>query len=179
MKPIKKEELVQRCREWLRRRRGVSWVVLVIALGVVLMTWPSGGGETESAQEAEILSGAEADPTAQLEAKLECALSQIAGVGEAKVVLTLKSSGKQVYATEVEESQGDGTAARQETVARISTGSSTQEALQVEEEYPIYQGALVVCDGGGTAEVQLAVTESVAALTGLTSDHITVRGRSS
>ena len=39
---------------------------------------------------------------------------------------------------------------------------------------PTYRGALVVCQGGGQPEVKLAVTEAVAALTGLSADRITV-----
>ena len=40
--------------------------------------------------------------------------------------------------------------------------------------YPTYRGALVVCQGGDRADVKLAVTEAVAALTGLPADRITV-----
>jgi len=39
---------------------------------------------------------------------------------------------------------------------------------------PTYRGALVVCQGGGQADVKLAVTEAVAVLTGLPADRITV-----
>ena len=39
---------------------------------------------------------------------------------------------------------------------------------------PTYRGALVVCQGGDRAEVKLAVTEAVTALTGLTADRVTV-----
>ena len=40
--------------------------------------------------------------------------------------------------------------------------------------YPTYRGALVVCQGGDRADVKLAVTEAVSALTGLSSDRVTV-----
>ena len=40
--------------------------------------------------------------------------------------------------------------------------------------YPTYRGALVVCQGADRAEVRLAVTEAVTALTGLTADRVTV-----
>ena len=42
------------------------------------------------------------------------------------------------------------------------------------QQYPTYRGALVVCQGGDQADVRLAVTEAVAALTGLSSDRVTV-----
>ena len=48
------------------------------------------------------------------------------------------------------------------------------DAVTVRTTYPTYRGALIVCEGGDRAEVRLAVTEAVAALTGLSADRITV-----
>ena len=53
-------------------------------------------------------------------------------------------------------------------------GEGGDEAVIVRKQYPTYRGALVVCQGGDRAEVRLAVTEAVAALTGLPADRITV-----
>ena len=49
-----------------------------------------------------------------------------------------------------------------------------QAAVVTRTVYPTYRGALVVCQGGDRADVKLAVTEAVAALTGLSADRITV-----
>jgi len=38
----------------------------------------------------------------------------------------------------------------------------------------VYQGAVVVCQGADSSAVRLAVTEAVAALTGLSTEKITV-----
>ena len=47
-----------------------------------------------------------------------------------------------------------------------------------QSRYPEFIGALVVCEGGGSSAVRLAVTQAVSALTGLPSDRITVvRGK--
>ena len=40
--------------------------------------------------------------------------------------------------------------------------------------YPGFRGAVVLCQGAGRPEVQLAVKEAVSSLTGLGMDHITV-----
>ena len=37
-----------------------------------------------------------------------------------------------------------------------------------------YQGAVIVCDGAGSAEIRLALTEAVRALTGIPSDCISI-----
>ena len=53
-------------------------------------------------------------------------------------------------------------------------GSGQQDVVITQQRYPLYQGAVVVCQGAGKASVRLAVTEAIAALTGLTSDKISV-----
>ena len=40
--------------------------------------------------------------------------------------------------------------------------------------YPVYQGAVVVCEGAERAAVRLAIVEAVSSLTGLGSDKISV-----
>ena len=49
-----------------------------------------------------------------------------------------------------------------------------EEVVVTKSIYPVYRGALVVCDGGDEARVKLAVTEAVTALTGLSADRVTV-----
>ena len=59
-----------------------------------------------------------------------------------------------------------------EVVLADSGGEDT--VVVTRQQYPTYRGALVVCQGGDQADVRLAVTEAVAALTGLSSDRVTV-----
>ena len=56
----------------------------------------------------------------------------------------------------------------------VLSGSGGDAPVVVKNVSPTYRGALVVCQGGGSAEVRLAVTQAVAALTGLSADRITV-----
>ena len=62
---------------------------------------------------------------------------------------------------------------RTETVT-VSRGGGSEDIVVTQQLYPVYQGALVVCQGADQAAVRLAVTEAVSALTGLSSDRITV-----
>ena len=66
---------------------------------------------------------------------------------------------------------------RTETVL-INQGGSGQEALQSQEIYPPYIGALVVCDGADQPGIVLKVKEAVSVLTGLGTDCISVVKRS-
>ena len=54
----------------------------------------------------------------------------------------------------------------EESTVILSTDSG-EEAVLVTQRYPTFQGALVICPGGEDPAVRLALTQAVAALTGL------------
>lgn len=143
-------------------------VLLVILAGLVLLMLPL-DQEEEPLQE-ETTADAQFD-LAVLEARLEEALSKIDGAGEVTVVLTIQNGPRQVLAQNVD--QGSGEEETTETVI-LSRGSSTQETVTVQELYPSYQGALLVCEGGDDPEVRLKLTEATSALTGLGADKISI-----
>ena len=89
--------------------------------------------------------------------------------------LTVDSGTKRELAqdTTAERSGSEDGKRKSETVV-VGTGSGTQEVVVTNRVYPRYVGALVVCEGGGSAGVRLAVTQAVSALTALPSDKITV-----
>lgn len=159
---------MQRLRQKLEQYK---YVALILCAGLLLMLLPSGTQSRESAAEPPPVSPNTASDfdLEELEAKLERALSQINGVGEATVVLTLRSGAEEVLAQDT--SQGSST--DRETVI-VSTGSGTEEAVSVKTIYPEFQGALVVCEGGGSASVKLEVLKAVSAMTGLSSDQISI-----
>ena len=149
-----------------------KYVAIILCLGVVLMLWPTRSqedtqnqAETQSAQQTDLQNF----DLEELERRMETALSEINGVGEATVVLTLRSSGEDILAQDTSE----GSTSDRETVI-ISTGSGTEEAVSVKTIYPEFQGALVICDGAGNAGVKLEVLQAVSAITGLSSDQISI-----
>jgi stage III sporulation protein AG len=149
-----------------------KYMLLVLAAGVLLLLLPgekeSGEAQPQAAAEEESFSAEE------LEEKLSDVLSKIDGAGQVRVVLTVASGMKRVYAQDASVDQ-DGSAVQRETeTVVISTGSGTQEAVLVQQVYPKFQGALVVADGGGDPAVQLKLTQAVAALTGLGADKISI-----
>lgn len=160
-------EAVQR---WKGALGKYGYVLLVMAAGAVLLLLPSGGrdspGEEPPAQEE----GAAFDLEA-FEKKLERTLSQIEGAGEAQVVLTLDGGSRQVLARN-QDREGDGGVSN--TVVTVGKGSGQQEAVPIQTVAPQFRGALVVCPGGGDAQVRLKLIEAVSALTGLGADKISV-----
>ena len=150
-----------------------KFALLVLGLGVLLLLWPSGEGKTEVSS-----SEPTAEETAAAQQKeMERILSRIEGTGELHLMLTLESDGQRTLAENAEESAGGSAEApesqsRRETV--ILSVSGGEEVVVTRRESPVYRGALVVCQGADRAEVKLAVTQAVAALTGLGADRITV-----
>ena len=148
-------------------------LALLLGLGVLLLLWPSGEGKTEVSS-----SEPTAEETAAAQQKeMERILSRIEGTGELHLMLTLESDGQRTLAENAEESAGGSAEApesqsRRETV--ILSVSGGEEVVVTRRESPVYRWALVVCQGADRAEVKLAVTRAVAALTGLGADRITV-----
>ena len=72
-------------------------------------------------------------------------------------------------------SQGSSGDVRQERqVLTVNRGSGRQEVVVTRRMYPVYQGAVVVCQGAGDSRVRLTVVDAVSVLTGLSSDKISV-----
>ncbi len=143
-------------------------VWLVILAGLILLTLPM-GEEEETVQEA--TTATTQFDLAALENRLEEALSKIDGAGEVTVVLTIQNGPRQVLAQDVDRRTGEGE--NTETVI-LSRGSSAQETVAVQELYPSYQGALLICEGGDDPDVRLKLTEATSALTGLGADKISI-----
>lgn len=148
-----------------------KYVLLVILAGVILLLWPA--GEKEQPRESAGSGTAEDFDLAALEKKLSQALSQVEGAGKVTVTLTVKSGMEQVPFTDRSTSVSERGSSVEEKTVVINTGSG-QEAVVRVQRGPVFQGAVVVCQGGDRAEVRLLMTQAVASLTGLGTDRITV-----
>lgn len=143
-----------------------KYVLLVIGVGLFLMLLP-----TQTKQETQQITVSSVYQVEEFEARLAGILSLIEGAGETQVIVTLKNEGKRILAQDIEqEGGGQGTM----TTVRINSGSGTQEVVEIEHEYPQFQGVVVVCDGGGSARVKLEIIAAVSALTGLDSNAISI-----
>ena len=155
-----------------------KFVALTALAGVVLLAWPEGGTSSGGAEAAAWQEdGTSADQTA-FQQDLEEILGQIQGVGQVRVLLTLDADGERQLAEDSELSYSGSTAAPEDYSRSSQTvlvdGGSVETPVVTRRVYPTYRGALVVCQGGDRADVKLAVTEAVTALTGLTADRVTV-----
>ena len=144
---------------------------LVILAGIVLMLLPT-GTKTDKAEDTAEDEGFSLTETEQRMAEV---IGAIDGVGRVKVMLTLRSGETLSLAEDSSATRGSGGDVRQDSqVLTVNRGSGKQEVVVTQRLYPTYQGAVVVCQGAGDSRVRLRVMETVAVLTGLSSDKISV-----
>ena len=159
-------EVKQKAGEFLGKYR---YAVLILLAGMVLMLMPEGKEKAESVP-VTIRQEASQD----LESSLANILSKIEGAGKVDVLLTEAVGQKTHYQMDEDISSGDNTSdIRRETVV-ITGGDRAENGLVLHIDAPVYQGAIVLCQGAESASVRLAIVEAVSNATGLGSDKISV-----
>ena len=150
---------LKKCTDFLGKYR---YVVLVLVIGLILMLLPTSGSKEKN--EPTATTPVTAGKT--LSEELEEILGRIDGVGAVKVMLTLQA-GEQILYQYDEKSGGKDTV--------IITGADKVEQGLVQQiNPPVYRGAIIVCDGADSAGVRLSIIQAVSAVTGLSSDRVTV-----
>lgn len=154
---------------WSELWKKYKFVLLVVLVGIILMLLPV-SSQTKETEENKSQIPQESFDLAAMEQRMEEVLGKIDGVGKLRLMLTLQSGTRLTLA---EDTQRDQERTQRETVT-LNRGSGNQEIVVTNRYYPVYQGAVVVCQGADSSAVRLAVTETVQALTGLPSDRIMV-----
>lgn len=152
-----------------------KYMLIVIAAGVLLLLLPNGSGDKSASPDP--APEYESFDLAALQRQISDALSEIDGVGKTEVVLTLSSTMETVYQTDSRGDENETSLSYQTETVITNAGSGVQSAVVRERVYPKFRGALIVCEGASSASVRLEVTRAVEALTGLSSDRITVLKR--
>ncbi len=147
-----------------------KYALIVLLLGMALLLIP---GKKESKEQQQAIKE-KTDYAQSMEARLTQVLSQIEGVGKVQVLLTLADEGRVQYHSDVQLTREDGSEREERKTVILSEGSAYDKAAVSSVETPSFQGALIVCEGGSNATVKLKLTQAVAALTGLSSEKITV-----
>lgn len=152
-----------------------KYVALTAALGIVLLLLPGGN---EKKQEDGAPDAAEDFDRTALQEEMEEILSSLDGVGHLKLMLTVDGGSAYELARDEAQTQkrgGEDTGERTQKSETVVLGSgASAEVVVTRSRFPAFIGALVVCEGGDRAEVRLRVTQAVTALTGLSSERITV-----
>ena len=154
---------------WSELWKKYKFVLLVVLVGIILMLLPV-SSQTKETEENKSQIPQESFDLAAMEQRMEEVLGKIDGVGKLRLMLTLQSGTRLTLAEDTQRDQ-DRT---QREIVTLTRGSGNQEIVITNRFYPVYQGAVVVCQGADSSAVRLAITETVQALTGLPSDRIRV-----
>ena len=151
-----------------------KYILLVCLVGLVLLLWPQSEPELRETASAAREGLGEA---AALETRLEAILETMDGVGKAQVLLTVETGEETIYAFDRTDSQTQngtgGSASSQRELVTLSE-SGGQAPVPVQTAAPVYRGAMVVCEGGGSASIRLEVTRVIQSLTGISADRIVI-----
>lgn len=145
-----------------------KYALLVAGVGLLLMLLPT-REKHHSVTEPVTAAVMEESITEQL-----CEiLGQIHGVGRVRVMITEQSGPETVYQTDEDKTEDTDTGSvRRETV--IISGSSGESGLVKSITPPVYLGAIIVCQGADDPTVRLSVAKAVSAVTGISTDRISV-----
>lgn len=158
----------EKLRDIFRKYRAVG---LVLLAGLLLLLLPTGKSSGQERRRATIPSSIR---WRRRSGAWPSWLGRMSGVGRVQVMLSLKTGPTLQLAQDMDLEQEEGSLRQRSQPVTVNRGSGWQEALVTRQDYPVYQGAVVVCQGAGSSAVRLAVTEAVAALTGLSTEKITV-----
>ena len=147
-----------------------KYAVIVLLLGITLMLLPV-GKRNEAAVKTVVEQMEEKE---DVNDALEQILCQIAGAGEVRVLLSVATGEEIVYQTDNKLSQSDENSNTQIDTVTVTDADRNESGLIKQKISPVYRGAIVVCQGADSAQVQLAIVEAVAKVTGLSSDRISV-----
>lgn len=147
-----------------------GYVLLILGIGIILMLLPG----SDKQEEAGSPPTSPSQETQSMQDALEGILSQIQGAGKVRVLLTIAEGEMTVYEKDEDSVSGTETGSLKVETVIITDESRAQQPVVQQVNPPVYMGAVVVCQGADSAQVRLAITEAVAAATGLTADKITV-----
>lgn len=158
-------ELRQKITEVFRKYR---YALLILAAGIFLMLLPINNSEAPPQPEStEPQTHAVSE---DFETRLSRLLSQMEGAGKVTVFLSQAAGERTLYQMDEDVASGD---VLRETVL-VTGADRAQQGLIQQINPPVYQGAVVLCQGADNAAVRLSITQAVANATGLGANQISV-----
>ena len=163
--------------KWMSKRKKGDWIVVVL-LGVLLLVvaMPTKQEQEEPAEkEGEVESTPvqdrqeETEYRQQLEERLTDILQSIEGVGETKVMITLRDDGQTMLNKDFSQKDLD----HEEETVLVEQGDR-QVPYVIQYRMPGIEGVLVVAKGASDAGIKTKITEAVMAVLALEAHQIQV-----
>ena len=146
--------------------------IVATVMGVVLILLSELDFSTPKAEES-VQTGDYAQYVSTLNDELTSVISSIDGVGDCKVMITLKNTKENVYAENSETSSSDSSNSENNEYV-IYNSENGDSPLLLKEEMPQVAGVAVVCSGGDSEAVRERIIDCVCALFDISSSHVSV-----
>ena len=140
-------------------------IYILLSAGIALLLLGSLPGKKQAAPAQSVPVAVETDYVAELEGKLEAALSSIEGAGSVSVTLVPRDRGSLDVGK-------DGAGENSKTV--VLSGQGGGQPLIIAERYPEIQGAIIVARGAGDDRVRAMLTEAASAALGIGAHRVKV-----
>ena len=147
-------------------------IIAAAVLGVVLILLSELDFSAPKAEER-VQTGDYAQYVSTLNDELTSVISSIEGVGECKVMITLKNTKENIYAENSETSSSDSSNSENNEYV-IYNSENGDSPLLLKEEMPQVAGVAVVCTGGDSEAVRERIIDCVCALFDISSSRVSV-----
>jgi len=151
------------------QRKIINWLGFLVVIGIGLMLIQAPKQETNRstqirspAESAANHSGSSSNYEEQIEEKLIKILSQISGVGDVEVFVTLERSAKIVIAESITEDMREGERRLTKSPVTLRADGGNKEIPLVLEEYePELRGVLVAAEGAADPQIRYRIFQAV------------------
>ncbi len=147
-------------------------LIAAAALGVILILLSELNFSSPKAEKS-IESGDYAEYVSTLNDELTGVISSIDGVGECRVMITLKNTKESVYAENSDSSNSESSNSQNNEYV-IYNSENGDSPLLLKEEMPQVAGVAVVCTGGDSEAVREKIIDCVCALFNISSSRVSV-----
>ena len=150
--------------------KNYRYAVIILLIGIVLMVLPTKKNDNKAISDPKEVM----EETCDIDTSLEQILSKIEGAGNVQVFLSIAAGEETVYQTDSNQSVSEDNSTTKIDTITITGSDRNQSGLVKQINPPIYQGAVIVCEGADSAAVRLAIVDAVSKVTGLSSNRISV-----
>lgn len=176
---MKLNEIARRFKN-LSPRSKTTIIVIIGICGMMLILLSEllpGGEKTDEAKAEKSYSESTDGYKLELESELKSILSQIKGVGEIDIMITLDGTEEYVYAEELDTDQNKDNSKTSEKYKNkivMNENGSSKSALVKKTIKPKVSGVIIVCEGGGDINIKERIIKAAGAVLDLSSDKICV-----
>ena len=144
------------------------YAIIILLIGICLMYLPF------KKNEPEIIQTVETEEAISINDMLSEILSSIAGAGDVKVLLTVAKGEEILYQSNASVASSETGNNTQSNTVTVTDAQRNENGLVRQINPPVYQGAIIACQGADSPSVRLAIVNAVSKVTGLGADQISV-----